>query len=351
MKARQSNTAAVMTELGRIVLEERPVPEPKPGEVLVEIHTVTICGSDVHYFRHGRIADFVVDGPIVLGHEASGTVVGTGRGVDASRVGERVALEPGVSCRTCRHCMTGRYNLCPDMAFYATPPYDGALQRYVALPAELVHRVPDDMPFERAALVEPLAVAVQAVRRAGLAGGERVLVAGAGAIGLLCAQVAAAMGAGEVVVVDTDAGRVSLARDVFGVTAVMPEELDGTFDRFLECSGAHAALVSGVRRLYPGGTAVLIGMGVDEGVLPLGWMLVNEITLVGTFRYANAYQAAIQLAAAGAVRIEELIGRRVDLADAAGAFPTDGTVLRAAVRVHDSAGAERQETEKRYDVA
>lgn len=331
------NSAAVMTSVGNIALQERPMPMPGRGEVLVRIHTVTVCGSDIHYFEHGRIADFVVDGPIILGHEASGTIVGLGPGVDYRKIGQKVALEPGISCRTCRHCLEGRYNLCPSMAFFATPPYDGALQAFVALPAYLVHPVPDELSFAEAALIEPLAVAIQTCRKAGLQGGERVLVSGAGAIGLLCAQIAASLGAGEVVVLDTDSERVETARTDFGVQALLPDEAQGSFDLFLECSGANQALVTGLRMLRPGSTAVLVGMGQQEmSEVPLGWMLVNEISLLTTFRYANAYPAAIALAANGQVRLEGLIGASFLLEESAAAFDqarTDKTILRSAIRL------------------
>ncbi len=332
----ERNTAAVMTSVGHLALEQRERPRPGPGEVQVRVHTVTICGSDVHYFRHGRIADFVVDGPLVLGHETSGTVTDVGADVDPARVGERVALEPGISCGTCRQCLTGHYNLCPHMAFHATPPYDGSLQQYVVLPHHLVHRVPDSMSFERAALVEPVAVAVQAVRRAALEGGERVLVTGCGAIGLLCAQVARETGAGEVLLSDADPARVEGARRDFGLAATEPDGVTGTFDRLIECSGADAALRAGIDRLRPGGTAVLVGMGQAETTaLPLSRMLVEEISLVTTFRYANAYPAAVALAASGRLRLDELVGARFSLAEAERAFTTDPSVLRAAVRVEE----------------
>jgi L-iditol 2-dehydrogenase len=331
------NQAAVMESVGVLGLESRPMPHAGPGDVVVRIHTVTLCGSDIHYFAHGRIADFVVDGPIILGHEASGIITSVGSGIDPDRIGEKVALEPGISCRTCRQCLQRRYNLCPGMAFYATPPHDGALQSYVCLPAYLAHSVPPAMPFERAALVEPLAVAVQACRRAALSGGERVLITGAGAVGLLCAQVAASMGAAEVVVTDTDRHRVDTANADFNVEAVPAGKARGPFDRLIECSGSEAALRDGIRMLAPGSAAVLVGMGQHEvSQLPLGWMLVHEISLLTTFRYANAYPAAIALAASGDLRLDGLIGARFPLEEAASAFNraiTDKTVLRSAIRM------------------
>lgn len=332
-----SNSAAVMKTPGAIEMEERPRPVPAAGEVLIRINTVTLCGSDIHYFEHGRIADFIVRSPIVLGHEASGTVFETGTGVDPARLGEKVALEPGISCRSCRQCLSGRYNLCPSMAFYATPPHDGALQTFVALPAYLAHPVPAELSFDQAALIEPLAVAVQACRKAGLAGGERVLITGAGAIGLLCAQVATSMGAGNVVIADTDPVRVETARSVFGIEAVLSPDVRGPFDRFLECSGAAAALISGIRLLSPGSIAVAVGMGQREmNEIPLGWMLIHEISLLTTFRYANAYPAAIDLAASGKIRLNELIGVGFSFNESGTAFNqarTDKTILRSAIRM------------------
>lgn len=337
MSEQNLNRAAVMTSVGNIQLQQRPMPEAGPGEVVVQIHTVTICGSDVHYFEHGRIADFVVDGPIILGHEASGTIVEAGPGVDRARIGLKATLEPGISCRTCRQCLSGRYNLCPHMAFYATPPYDGALQDYVALPDYLVHEVPEALPFERAALIEPLAVAVQACQRASMRGGEKILVAGAGAIGLLCAQVASSMGASEVLVIDTEPDRVEMAQASFGVQAALAGDVRGTFDRLLECSGANSALIAGIRNLEPGSIAVLVGMGQQEFTpLPLSWMLTREISLVTTFRYANAYPAAIALAASGTLRLDEMVGARCMIEDSAAAFGrarVDRTILRSAIQV------------------
>lgn len=330
------NRAVVLRKIGELRHEERAVPEPGPGEALIRVEVVTICGSDVHYFEHGRIADFIVDSPIVLGHETSGVVTAVGAGVDADLVGRRVALEPGVACGECDLCKTGRYNLCPMIEFYATPPYDGSLQQYVTLPAHLLHAVPDDMSFEHAALIEPLAVAVMACRAARLQGGERILVTGAGAIGLLCAQVAYAMGAGSVWLSDISPARLEVAGD-YGITnTLLADEVGGvTADVLIECSGAPAALRGGLGALRPGSIAVAVGFGPEPDVsIPLGMMQIREITLTSTFRYANAYPAAIALASDGRVRLDGLIGASFPLAKterALKAAQEDPLVLRAAV--------------------
>src|SRR5580698_5792633 len=128
---------SVLHEAGRLELADRPVPAPGPGDVLVAVRSVGVCGSDVHYYQHGRIADFVVRSPLVLGHEASGRIAAVGDGVDPGRLGRRVAIEPGTACGHCAPCKAGRYNLCPEMSFFATPPVDGALAEYVCVRADL----------------------------------------------------------------------------------------------------------------------------------------------------------------------------------------------------------------------
>lgn len=331
------NTAAVMTSVGQIELEEREVPEPRAGYVVIRVHTVTICGSDIHYFEHGRIADFIVDGPIILGHETSGTIMSVGSGVAPDRVGQRVAIEPGVSCRICKYCLDGRYNLCPDIVFHATPPYDGSLQEYFEIPGYLAHRIPEDLSFERAALIEPLAVAVQACRTAGSLAGKRVLVAGAGAIGLLTAQVASLFGAADVLITDIDSGRIEVAETEFSLNAALPGDVEGPFDCFIECSGSNIALIEGIKKLSAGSKAVILGMGQDQlSQVPLGWMLVNEISLLTSFRYANAYPTAISFAKHPCLEMDKLIGQTFELDNVAQAFKTsilDKTTLRAAIRL------------------
>ncbi|MDQ4086178.1 MAG: alcohol dehydrogenase catalytic domain-containing protein, partial [Actinomycetota bacterium] len=212
--------ASVLRAPKEVVVEQRPVPRPGPREVLVEVGSVGVCGSDMHYYEHGRIGDFVVREPLVLGHEAGGRIVETGEGVEETRVGERVAIEPGVPCRRCRYCRAGRYNLCPDVRFFATPPVDGAFCEYVVIADDFAHPVPDSVSDDAAGLVEPLSVGVWANRTARVPAGGSLLVAGAGPIGLLVAQVARALGVTEVVVSDVDARRRALA-ERFGATAVL----------------------------------------------------------------------------------------------------------------------------------
>ena len=204
--------AAVLRGVKDLVIEERTKPEPGPGEVQVQVSAVGVCGSDVHYYQHGRIGDFVVESPMVLGHESAGVVTAVGPGVDPGRVGQRVSVEPGVPDMTCEQCLAGRYNLCPDMRFFATPPIDGSLAEFVTVHEAFAHPVPEDMSDDAAALLEPLSVGVWANRRGGVTAGSRVLITGAGPVGLVAAQCAVAFGATEVVVSDVNPHRLGLAR-------------------------------------------------------------------------------------------------------------------------------------------
>ncbi|HEX5287842.1 MAG TPA: NAD(P)-dependent alcohol dehydrogenase [Streptosporangiaceae bacterium] len=310
---------SVLRAAGQLELADRPVPRPGPGQVLVAVRSVGVCGSDVHYFEHGRIGDFVVRAPLVLGHEASGRIAAVGAGVDGGRVGARVAIEPGAACGACRECRAGRYNLCPDMRFFATPPVDGALAQYVAVRADLAFDLPDAVSDDDAALLEPLSVGIWATGKAQVTAGSSVLIAGAGPIGLVAAQVARARGATTIAVTDLAPERLAAALRNGATRALAAGDAAaaGTeFDAFLDCSGAPAAISAGIAALRPAGRAVLVGMGPDEITVPLGRLQQRELTVTGTFRYAHTWPAAIGLAASGRVDLPGLVTGRFGLADA-----------------------------------
>ncbi len=312
------NRAAVLHAPGDVRLEERPVPEPGPRGVLVQVAAVGVCGSDVHYFEHGRIGDFVVEAPLVLGHEAAGRVVELGADVTRHAVGDRVALEPGVPCGACRECRAGRYNLCGDVRFFATPPVDGAFAEFVAIHEDFAFALPDGVSDEAGALMEPLSVAVWACQKASVRAGDRVLVTGAGPIGLLVLQTALAHGATEVAVTDVNPHRLATAERLGATRTLRAGDHDTPpeADAFIECSGHPQAVRTGLEALRPAGTAVLVGMGPEpDGVVPLALLQSRELHLTGTFRYANTYPAAIALAAAGKVDLETLITGRFALDD------------------------------------
>ncbi|WP_214323815.1 NAD(P)-dependent alcohol dehydrogenase [Nonomuraea sediminis] len=304
--------AAVLHGVGKIVLEERPRPEPGPREVLVQVASVGTCGSDVHYYEHGRIGDFVVESPLVLGHEPSGTVVADGSDVTRHRRGQRVSLEPGVPDFTCVQCRAGRYNLCPGMRFFGTPPIDGAFCEYVTLHEEFAHPVPDSLSDDAAALIEPLSVGVWACRKARVEPGSRVLVTGAGPVGLLCMQAALAFGATDVMITDINMARLRLARELGASETLDVREnslSDAGFepDVLLECSGHPAAVGEAIRAVGRAGRVVLVGMGGEEIPLPLAHVQTRELEVTGTFRYANTWPQAIALAASGRVTLDALV--------------------------------------------
>ena len=255
MRVPTTMRAAVLRGVHDLVLEERPVPVPGPHEVLVQVTSVGTCGSDVHYYEHGRIGDFVVRQPLVLGHESGGVVVA--RGSEASRhaPGQRVSLEPGVPCFTCAQCRAGRYNLCPDMQFFATPPVDGAFCEYVVLHEEFAYAVPDKLSDDAAALLEPLSVGVWSAQKARVGPGTRVLVTGAGPIGLVALQAARVFGASEVVVTDVRPQRLELARSLGATTVDVSStslaEAGVEADVLLECSGYPPAIGEAIRRVRP----------------------------------------------------------------------------------------------------
>lgn len=308
-----SNQAAVLYAPRDVRLEERPRPKPGPGEVQVEIKAVGVCGSDVHYYEHGRIGSFIVNKPLILGHESAGLIVEVGEGVSSERTGQRITIEPGVPCRVCRECRNGRYNLCPDVRFFGTPPIDGAFTNYVIIPADFAYTLPDGISFEEGALMEPLSVGVWACRKARLRGGEHVLITGAGPIGIVSMKVALALGATEVTLTDIFPQRLEIARSLgatrtVNVAEVTLAEAGIKADVHIECSGNAQALKDGIRALRPAGKVVVVGMGPGEEMsVPMSFIQNNEIKLTGIFRYANTYQDAIALVAAGQIDLKSII--------------------------------------------
>ena len=308
-----SNTSAVLYGEKDLRIEDRPIEDPGPGEVLVEIGAVGICGSDVHYYEHGRIGEYVVERPMVIGHESAGTIVKVGAGVDPIRVGEAVALEPGVPCRKCTQCLAGRYNLCPDVRFFATPPIDGSITHYITIDEKFAFTAPPSLTLEQAAMAEPVSVGVWAARKAKVTPGDRVLITGAGPIGLFSAQVARAFGATQIVLTDINDFRLGVARYLGFSTANASETMDGKFDVLLECSGAAPALKNGLRALDRAGRAVLIGMGPDEVSIEVPIVQNRELQVFGVFRYANTYPTALELIASGKVDVDAVITHRFTL--------------------------------------
>lgn len=331
------NRAAVLYGTGDLRVEDVAMPEPAADEVLVEIRAVGVCGSDVHYYREGRIGSHAVEEPLVLGHETSGVIIGRGERATRHAVGTRVALEPGVPDRRCAQCRAGRYNLCPNVRFFATPPVDGTFTRYQTIHEDFAFPLPDALSDEAGALIEPLSVGLWAADKGGVTPGDRVLVTGAGPVGLLALQVALARGATQAIVTDVNPARLKVATELGATDTVAieasepglddpgpadpgpadPGLADLGADVLLECSGVPSALGDGIAALRPGAIAVAVGMSAAEAFsVPVGLLQQREIWLTGTFRYANTYPTAIALATRGHVVLDRLVTHRFPLDEA-----------------------------------
>lgn len=339
MQIPETMLTSVLTEPHAIELTRVPVPSPDAGQVLVRVTAVGSCGSDTHFYERGAIGDIIVHGPIVLGHETAGEIVAVGEGVDAARVGTRVAVEPQMPCRKCAFCLQGSYHLCRSMRFYGAWPIDGSFAEYVLIDDDFAYAVPDSMTDEQAALVEPVSVALHACRRAQVTAGSRVLVTGAGPIGVLCAQVARAFGATEVVVSDPVEQRRAFAASHGASSVIDPTVADFSaynehFDIYIDASGNERAILPSFPTIRCGGTAVLVGMGGDNLNVPIAMIQHREITLTGTYRYVNTWPAAIELIATGAVDVAELVTGRFGLHDVEKALmmaKTDPTAIKTMV--------------------
>jgi len=299
------------------------VPQMGPDDVMVAVAAVGVCGSDMHYYNAGRNGQNVLRQPTVLGHEASGVVIAAGAtsGIES---GSRVAVEPAVGCGVCPTCRSGRYNICPIGTCLGSPPTNGTMSDYIVVPARAVHALPASIDTITGAMIEPLSVAVWAVQRAQVRLGHRVLITGAGPIGILAAQVARAAGATEVIMTDVNDHRLTMATS-FGATRVINtsrEEIDVTdIDRALECTSVPAVLWSAIKTVRPGGRVTVVGQAAPtvDG-LPLAYLQRHEVDLVAAFRYAHAYPTAISLVETGAVDIERVITGRFNLDDTAEAL-------------------------------
>ncbi|KAL2003392.1 hypothetical protein VTN02DRAFT_4038 [Thermoascus thermophilus] len=334
---KEKNLSFVLEGIHKVKFEDRPVPELKdPHSVLVNVKFTGICGSDVHYWEHGAIGQFVVKDPMVLGHESSGIVAKVGPLVTTLKVGDKVALEPGVPCRRCEPCKSGKYNLCINMVFAATPPHDGTLAKYYVLPEDFCFKLPENLSLQEGALVEPLSVAVHIVKQGDVRPGYSVVVFGAGPVGLLCCAVAKAFGASKVIAVDIQPTRLEFAEKYTGTATFEPGKVSGLenaarlkeqhklgpgADVVLDASGAEPSVHTGIHVLRTGGTYVQGGMGKDEISFPIMAACTKELNVKGSFRYGSGdYKLAVELIASGKVDVKALITRTVKFEDAEQAF-------------------------------
>lgn len=321
----QKIKAAVMHGVDDVRIEEVDFPQMKAGEVLIKMKSAGVCGSDVHYYKHGKIGSYIVSQPMILGHECAGEIVEVASDVKNFKPGDRVAVEPGYTCRKCVYCKTGRYNLCSDVIFMATPPIDGAYIEYVAWPADFVFHLPDNMTYDHGALMEPLAVGMHAVRRSRLKPGEPVLVLGAGTIGLVTILSAKAAGAGEIIVADLEDVRLNMAQKL-GATRIINAGQENVLEVIkdlthgfgvevvYETAGSVPTTQQTIDLAARGGRIVWVGLaGEDRFPIPVLQAIDKELDIMGIFRYANVYPYAIQLVSTGRMNIDPLVTHRFNL--------------------------------------
>ncbi|QUH27114.1 NAD(P)-dependent alcohol dehydrogenase [Serpentinicella alkaliphila] len=318
------NKAIFMQGTNNMVVKDVPMPEIKENEVLIKVDVVGICGSDVHYYTHGKIGSFVVEGDFILGHECAGEVVEIGKNVKNLVVGDRVALEPGKTCGKCEFCKSGKYNLCTDVEFFATPPYHGVFTNYVAHPEDMCFKLPENVSNTEGALVEPLAVGLHATDQGGVKLGNTVVIFGTGCIGLVTLLSAKAKGASNVIVVDVLENRLQVAEKI-GATHVINAKTTNVIEKIAELTngrgadvvidtaGAEITLKQTVDVVRRGGTIVLVGMTPkDEVEFDFMKLMGKEAEIKTVFRYRNLYPTAINAIASGSLNVKDIVSHEFE---------------------------------------
>lgn len=311
--------ALVLEKKDEMVIKDMPiVGEMTADSVRIAIKNVGICGSDVHYYTHGKIGPFVVEAPMILGHEAAGLVVEVGENVKNLKVGDRVCMEPGIPNAKSRASKEGLYNLDPDVQFWATPPVHGCLIDEVIHPAEYTFKLPENVSLAEGAMVEPLAIGLQAAKKANITPGDVAVVLGAGTIGIMCAISMIAGGCSRVFITDVKAEKLEIAASYPGITAIdvtkanaldMVNEATENWgaDIVVEASGAAQVYADITEFCCPGGRIVLVGMPLEPVPMDITRIQAKELELASIFRYANIYPRAIELIASGQLNVKKLI--------------------------------------------
>ncbi len=311
--------SVVLEKQGKMAIKDMPLQgEMTPESVRIAVKNVGICGSDVHYYTHGRIGPFIVDAPMILGHEASGVIVEIGKNVKGLAVGDKVCMEPGIPNAKSRASKLGIYNLDPDVQFWATPPVHGCLIEEVIHPAEFTFKLPEQVSLAEGAMVEPLAIGLQAAKKAAITPGDVAVVIGAGTIGIMCAISAMAGGCSRVFITDVKREKLDIAASYPGITAIdvtkenpleIVKKATGNWgaDVVIECSGAPAVYKDITEYCCPGGRIVLVGIPIDPVPMDIARIQAKELDISSVFRYANIYPRAIELIASGQIDVKKLI--------------------------------------------
>ena len=316
---------AVMNGIGKMGYTERPIPVPADNEVLVKLEYVGICGSDMHYYEMGRIGDYVVEPPFVLGHEPGGVVVEVGKDVTHLKVGDRVALEPGKTCGKCKFCREGKYNLCPDVVFLATPPVQGCNEEYIAFPENMCFKLPDNVSTKEGALIEPLSVGFYASEQGGVKTGDTVVILGSGCIGLVTLLACKAHGAGKIIVADLVEARLQKAIELGAAEVINSGKEDALkkieeltngrgADVVFETAGSPVTIAQTPFIVRRGGTITLVGISAKEEITyNFAQIMDKEATIKSVFRYRNIYPKAIAAVSSGAINVKGIVTHEFDL--------------------------------------
>jgi L-iditol 2-dehydrogenase len=308
--------ALELFEYNQFHLVDLPIPQIKPDEVLIQVKACGICGSDVHGMdgSTGRRIP-----PIVMGHEAAGEIVAFGENASSWSVGDRVTMDSTLFCGDCQYCRRGQVNLCDNRQVLGVSCQEyrrqGAFAEYVAVPARVLCRLPDGLSYERAAMVEPVSVAVHGVKRAGVGPGDRVAVVGVGMIGVLVVQVLKAMGVSEIVAVDIDPHKLESAAKL-GATSTATSSAGMELDAAIEAVGVTETVEMAIRSVRKGGSVSLVGNFSPSVQIPLQVAVTREISIYGSCASQGDYEESLQLIASGAVQVEPIISARIGLESA-----------------------------------
>lgn len=344
------NKGAFMDKIDHFVINEIPVPEITPDQVLIRVEYVGICGSDVHYFHDGRCGTFVVgEEPFMLGHECAGTIVEVGSEVKNLVTGDRVCVEPGITCGKCEHCKSGEYNLCPDVKFLATPPIQGCNERYLAFPAELCYKLPDNMSTRVGALIEPLSTCMYSARLSEVTVGDTVVILGAGCIGLLIMMCCKARGASKVIICDLENIRLEKAKELGADYTVNSREADilaeverltngRGADIVIEAAGNKVTIAQTPFLVRQGGLILLVGMSAEEEITyNFGQIMAKEARIKSQFRFVNTFPTAIAAVESGLIPLEKIVTHEFSFNDIQKAYETciydKSNVVKALVKI------------------
>jgi len=317
-------------------IEKKEIPKPRQGEVLVKIAANGICGSDIHFFKDGRLGNFIVTEPYIPGHEASGVIAAAGEGVKRFSEGDRVVIEPGFACGRCEFCRSGKYNLCPNVVFLSAPPINGTFCDYVAVQESFVFPIPESLSLADAAMAEPVAVAVHAMNRARMKPGCTGIIVGAGPIGLLTLQAFKAAGGGRAICIDIIEKRLSIAKQLGADEICLPGDtpLQNIGDIVFETAGSAKATAQLFDMARHGGRVVQVGWPDSNRVeLDVAAMMEKELDYIGVNRYANVFDTAVTWLSDGRIKTEELITHRFTFEQAVDAFNWAANNPRETIKV------------------